>query len=138
MRVSVPSAAAVTIAVLAMALPAGCGGDDDSDSGDNGGATATQTETAATETAPETETETTAAADGEAAFDDAGCADCHTLAAAGATGQVGPDLDETDLDVAQVEQQVREGGGGMPSFEGQLSEDEIAAVAEFVVQSSQQ
>ena len=36
----------------------------------------------------------TAAADGAQVFDDAGCGGCHTLADAGSTGTIGPDLDE--------------------------------------------
>jgi cytochrome c oxidase subunit 2 len=34
------------------------------------------------------------AADGKALFADGGCGDCHTLADAGSTGQIGPVLDE--------------------------------------------
>ena len=40
-------------------------------------------------------TTTAAAADGAQVFDDQGCGGCHTLAAAGATGTVGPVLDST-------------------------------------------
>ena len=65
-------------------------------------------------------------------FASAGCGNCHTLAAANATGAVGPNLDELQPDAATVEEQVRSGGGGMPAFEGELSDDEIAAVAEYV------
>jgi mono/diheme cytochrome c family protein len=31
-----------------------------------------------------------------------------------------------------VEQQVRNGGGGMPAFEGKLSDAQISAVASYV------
>ena len=47
-------------------------------------------------------------------------------------GQVGPNLDGTALSAAQIEAQVRQGGGGMPSFSGKLSEAQIKAVAGFV------
>jgi mono/diheme cytochrome c family protein len=35
-----------------------------------------------------------------------------------------------------VEDQVRNGGGGMPAFEGDLSDAEIQAVAQYVVDSA--
>ena len=63
---------------------------------------------------------------------DATCAGCHTLAAAGASGAVGPNLDERKPDAATVTAIVTSGRGSMPSFSGQLSEAEIAAVADYV------
>lgn len=74
------------------------------------------------------------AAAGEAVFT-ANCGSCHTLEEAGTTGTVGPILDESTLDVDSVVTQVENGGGGMPPFGGQLSEEEIANVAAFVVAS---
>ena len=74
------------------------------------------------------------AAAGEAVFT-ANCGSCHTLEDAGTTGTVGPNLDESTLDVDAVVTQVENGGGGMPPFGGQLSEEEIANVAAFVVAS---
>jgi mono/diheme cytochrome c family protein len=94
---------------------------------------ATTTEEAAT--TEETSGETNAAGgvpEGEAIFDSAGCAACHTFAPAGATGTVGPNLDNANLTVAQVEQQVRNGGGGMPAFGDRLSDAEIREVSSFV------
>jgi mono/diheme cytochrome c family protein len=72
------------------------------------------------------------AADGSAVFSSAGCGGCHTLAAAGSNGAVGPNLDQARPDAARVEAIVRSGSGAMPAFEGQLSDDEIKAVAAFV------
>ena len=60
------------------------------------------------------------------------CALCHTLAAAGATGMVGPSLDELKPDRQRVITTVRDGIGVMPSFEGKLTNEQIEAVAEFV------
>jgi outer membrane protein assembly factor BamB len=68
---------------------------------------------------------------GEATFDQT-CSSCHTLAAAGSSGTVGPNLDELKPNQALVEKQVTNGGGGMPAFGGSLSEEEIKGVAEFV------
>jgi cytochrome c6 len=95
-----------------------------------GETTTETTETAATET--ETEDGGGAAAEGEQVFAEAGCATCHTLSAAGATGTVGPSLDETNLSEDEIVQVVTNGRGGMPSFQGRLSEEEIRAVAAFV------
>ena len=75
-------------------------------------------------------------ADGKAIFASAGCATCHTLAAAGATGTVGPNLDQVKPSVDLVIERVTNGKGVMPSFKGQLTAAEIHAVAEFVSTSS--
>jgi cytochrome c553 len=74
------------------------------------------------------------AAAGQAVFE-ANCGSCHTLEEAGTSGTVGPNLDDSTLDQAAVVQQVTNGGGGMPPFQGQLSEEEIQNVAAFVVAS---
>jgi outer membrane protein assembly factor BamB len=60
------------------------------------------------------------------------CGSCHTLADAGTSGSVGPDLDELQPGEAEVARQVTDGGGGMPAFGGRLSDAEIAAVATYV------
>jgi cytochrome c553 len=75
------------------------------------------------------------AAAGKEVFASGGCGSCHTLADAGATGNVGPNLDESTADFAAAEEQIRAGGGGMPAFEGQLSDEEIANVAAYVVEA---
>ena len=78
----------------------------------------------------------TQATSGDAIFREAGCAGCHTLSAAGSQGTTGPNLDERRPSAAQVEQKVRRGGGGMPSFEGRLSDAQIRAVADYVSRSA--
>jgi|GEM_PF-2244407 mono/diheme cytochrome c family protein len=62
----------------------------------------------------------------------AGCGGCHTLAAAGANGEGGPNLDALRPSQAAVVAQVTDGGGGMPAFGGSLSPAEIRAVAAYV------
>lgn len=63
----------------------------------------------------------------------ANCGSCHTLEAAGTSGNIGPNLNDSSFDQGAVEEQVTQGGGGMPAFEGQLSEEEIQNVAAYVV-----
>ena len=65
-------------------------------------------------------------------FASAGCGSCHTLAAAKSSGQVGPNLDQAQPTYDQVVQKVTSGGGGMPAFGGQLSEQQIRDVSAFV------
>ena len=65
----------------------------------------------------------------------ANCGSCHTLEQAGTTGNVGPNLNDSSFDQGSVEEQVTSGGGGMPAFGGQLSEEQIQDVAAFVVAS---
>lgn len=72
---------------------------------------------------------------GEEVYASAGCGTCHTLEEAGSTATVGPNLDESSIDEAGAAQQVAEGGGGMPPFSGQLSQEQIQDVAAFVVAS---
>lgn len=44
-----------------------------------------------------------------------GCGTCHTLSAAGTTGNVGPNLDELKPDEQTVRTQIMNGGAGMPA-----------------------
>jgi cytochrome c6 len=97
------------------------------------------TETTGTET---TSTETTGATPAPAAgdpvagkqvfLDTADCGSCHTLADAGATGNVGPNLDDLKPSYDAVEKQVTNGGGVMPAFKDSLSEKQIEDVAAYV------
>jgi mono/diheme cytochrome c family protein len=76
------------------------------------------------------------AAAGATVFKTAGCGSCHTLEAAGAGGQIGPNLDSVRPDFETVRATVEDGGGGMPSFAGQLSPAQIRDVAAFVAQNA--
>jgi cytochrome c6 len=62
----------------------------------------------------------------------AGCGSCHTLADAGTTGAIGPNLDATQPSYELVVDRVTNGLGGMPSFADQLSEEQIDDVAAYV------
>jgi mono/diheme cytochrome c family protein len=73
---------------------------------------------------------------GKAIFLKAGCVGCHTLAAVHATGTVGPNLDQVKPDYRTATGRVTLGGGAMPSFKSQLSTQQIADVASFVVQAT--
>jgi mono/diheme cytochrome c family protein len=95
---------------------------------DNAGSAPAATQPAATQP---TETQP-AAPDGASVFADAGCSSCHTLAAAGASGTVGPNLDELRPTHDQVVTIVTSGRGVMPSFADQLSPEEIDAVGTYV------
>jgi len=75
-------------------------------------------------------------AHGKQLFLSAGCAGCHTLADAGATGTVGPNLDAAHPSDSLVTERVRDGKGVMPSFAGELDDAEIAAVAAYVSQAA--
>lgn len=94
-----------------------------------------ETETSAPETAPPPESETGDPAAGKEVFAAAGCAACHTLADAGASGAVGPSLDASKPAPDLVVEVVTNGRGAMPAF-SQLSEQEIADVAAYVAQAT--
>jgi mono/diheme cytochrome c family protein len=77
-----------------------------------------------------------------------GCGSCHTLAAANATGTVGPDLDEVipGQDAKQVEQSIVDpdaqlsqgfGAGIMPTtYEQDLTPQELKDLVDFLLQSA--
>ena len=73
--------------------------------------------------------------DGKTIFQ-AECSSCHTLAAAQATGTIGPNLDQLKPSEAIAKHQVEVGGGVMPAFKGTLTAAQIAAVAKFVASSA--
>jgi mono/diheme cytochrome c family protein len=79
---------------------------------------------------------------GRALFRASGCADCHTLAAAGTHGRIGPNLDRRFAGRRRaavrraVLRQLLRGGGGMPSFRLGLSRRELHALAAFVAHAT--
>jgi mono/diheme cytochrome c family protein len=75
-------------------------------------------------------------ANGKQIFAAKGCGGCHTLAAAGSNGTVGPNLDDAKPSFELAVTRVTEGRGAMPTFKNQLSAQEIADVASYVVQST--
>ena len=61
------------------------------------------------------------------------CAICHTLADAGATGEIGPSLDELKPDQARVLKALKTGIGQMPAFTS-LTEEQMQTLASYVSQ----
>jgi mono/diheme cytochrome c family protein len=105
--------------------------------------TDTETETMGTtetETTGETETETETGATGEGDpvagkevfLGSAGCGSCHTLADAGTSGTIGPNLDDAQPSFELAVDRVTNGAGAMPPFAGTLTEQQIADVAAYV------
>lgn len=72
------------------------------------------------------------AGDGKQIFSDAGCGNCHTFKPAGSGGTSGPALDGITLSQQAIADQIAAGGGGMPAFEGDLTQTQIDAVAAFI------
>jgi cytochrome c553 len=102
-----------------------------------------------TEAAPNAATTTSAAAPdtstppadasataGKKVFALASCGGCHTLKAIGSTGEIGPNLDQVKPAFDRIVHQVEVGGGPMPAFKGQLSDQQIKDVAAFVYAST--
>ena len=86
---------------------------------------------------------------GAQVFIDSGCGNCHTFAAAGTTGAVGPNLDEylaPDDDAAGIEEmivdpeaEIAEGysGGIMPLNYGQtIPKEELEQLVQFLINNS--
>jgi mono/diheme cytochrome c family protein len=91
---------------------------------------------------------------GEQIFTAAGCAGCHEFAPAGSTGNIGPSLDEMKTQAGNIEpgksaeQYIRESledpgafvvegfPNAMPSFKGRLTNEQIQALIDYVLQTS--
>jgi len=104
------------------------------------GTETTATETTGTETSttePTTPAQGDPVAGKEVFLGTSGCAGCHTLADAGSTGTIGPNLDDLKPSHDAVVAQVTNGGGGMPAFGDSLSEEQIQDVAAYVSSATQ-
>jgi cytochrome c553 len=103
----------------------------------------TETETTESESTETTTTETTETGGGTPTEGDpvagkavflgaSGCTGCHTLADAGSTGTVGPNLDDAMPSFELAYDRVTNGQGGMPSFGTSLTDQQRADVAAYV------
>ena len=90
---------------------------------------------------------------GEQIFTAAGCAGCHTFTPAGSTGNIGPNLDDLasaagDREPGKsAEDYIRESltqpdaflaegfGNAMPSYEGRLTDEQIQAIVDYLLQT---
>lgn len=71
---------------------------------------------------------------GKALFNDWSCGTCHTLAAAGGTGGVGPSFDgNSRLTLEYATNVITNGQGAMPAFGGQMTDAEIATISAYIV-----
>jgi cytochrome c553 len=89
----------------------------------------TPTESGPTETTPPVQGDTAA---GKQIFTSQPCGSCHTLADAGTSGTVGPNLDDAKPPFDLVVERVTNGKSPMPSFKGTLTEQQIRDVATYV------
>ena len=64
------------------------------------------------------------------------CSACHALADAGAGGSIGPALDNPTLTRDFVFGRIANGQGAMPSFKGQLADEDIALLTDYIVEVS--
>jgi mono/diheme cytochrome c family protein len=131
--------AVLVLGTLALAV-AGCGGGDETtptpqtvEGGATSAKTATEPKTATGGGAGQVKGD---AAAGKTIFAEQGCGGCHTLSDAGASGNVGPNLDDLKPSYDAVVKQVTNGGGGMPAFKDQLSEKQIQDVSAYVFTST--
>ena len=69
-------------------------------------------------------------------LEEGNCATCHTLQDANSYGNIGPNLNEIKPDIMRIISAVTDGIGVMPAYEGQLSTEEIKAVATYVAKST--
>ena len=90
---------------------------------------------------------------GEQIFTAAGCAGCHEFAPAGSNGNIGPSLDQLKTEAGNIEpgksaeEYVRESltdpgaflvqgyPNAMPSFQGRLTDEQIQALVDYLLQT---
>ena len=123
-----PRLVPIAVALVAFAVLAGCGttGEDDTTGTTGQAATTPAPQDAEQPLSPSEE-------NGRDLFVQ-NCGSCHTFDAAGTQGQIGPDLDEAQVDRAQVLRAIETGGlgsGTMPAnlVQGENSEDVATFVA---------
>lgn len=68
-------------------------------------------------------------------FNQYGCTACHSLSAAGGSGQIGPSLDgNAALTQDYVVNIVSNGQGAMPSFGGMMDAEQIETLAAYIIE----
>jgi cytochrome c553 len=151
MRRVAPAVVALALAMLTAGVAAGCGGEEEATPTPDTITGTVTTDTETTDTEPtDTETTDTETTDTETTTDTGttgegdpvagkeifvgvgGCGSCHTLADAGTSGSIGPNLDDAAPSFELAVDRVTNGQGAMPSFSGQLTEQQIADVAAYV------
>jgi mono/diheme cytochrome c family protein len=71
---------------------------------------------------------------GRQLFADWSCGTCHALADAKGTGSIGPALDgNANLSHDFVKDRVTNGQGAMPGFGGQMTDEEIDVLSQYIV-----
>jgi mono/diheme cytochrome c family protein len=127
---------ALLLAALALAS-AGCGGEEEATPTPETvqGELPTETTGGGSEELPALELTGDASA-GADVWSANGCSGCHTLAAAGASGTVGPSLDETQPSYELAVTRITLGQGAMPAFGDTLEPQQIADVAQYIVDST--
>jgi mono/diheme cytochrome c family protein len=127
---------ALLLAALALAA-AGCGGEEEATPTPETvqGELPTETTGGGSEELPALELTGDASA-GADVWSANGCSGCHTLAAAGASGTVGPSLDETQPSYELAVTRITLGQGAMPAFGDTLEPQQIADVAQYIVDST--
>ena len=64
------------------------------------------------------------------------CALCHALKDAGTTGAIGPAFDDLQPTPDRVVAALKSGIGAMPSYRGNLSDEQMRALARYVSKAS--
>ena len=74
--------------------------------------------------------------EGRDLFSSWSCSACHVLTDANGHGHIGPSLDGNSLmDEAFIVSRVTNGQGAMPGFGGQMTDEEIALLATYIMQA---
>lgn len=87
-------------------------------------------------TAPTTPTRTGDPVNGARLFATLGCGGCHTFAAAGASGDVGPTLDQSNLSATRLATILVRGRAGMPSYAERATQQEIADLVAYITSAN--
>lgn len=75
-------------------------------------------------------------AQGRMLFVDWSCSSCHALKDAGGGGHIGPSFDGNAMTKQYAINRITNGQGAMPGFGGQLTDDEIDILADYITRVS--
>ncbi len=134
---TVTVAARLGFAVLGLAVATAAFGTQSTDHAGHGAAAAPAAPPAAAAAAPVDKDEATITK-GRELFANWGCESCHALGDAGAAGHVGPAFDgNPNMTKEFIVNRVTNGQGAMPAFGGQMTDEEIGVLAEYIAMVAQ-
>jgi mono/diheme cytochrome c family protein len=135
---TVTVAARLGFAVLGLAVATAAFGTQSTDHAGHGAAAAPAAAPPAAAVAAPVDKDEATITKGRELFANWGCESCHALGDAGAAGHVGPAFDgNPNMTKEFIVNRVTNGQGAMPAFGGQMTDEEIGILSEYIAMVAQ-